>query len=87
MKGSWLNSVFASENPRMDWALFSQLAVATVDGTTYYMMNLYEEQTDGHKAWNALFDWFDRSQIWNKILESLQQKLDTLMLYNGTTIS
>jgi len=82
-----VDPVFATNNPRMNRVVYSQLAVATVDGTAYHLVRQFEELKDGHEAWNALCGWFDRDQIRNETLESLRSKLDSLKLHNGTTAS
>ena len=82
-----VDPVFATNNPRMNRVVYSQLAVATVDGTAYHLVRQFEELKDGHEAWNALCGWFDGDQIRNETLESLRSKLDSLKLHNGTTAS
>jgi len=66
-----VDSTFATNNPRMNRVVYSQLAVATVDGTVYHLVRQFEGQKDGHEAWMALCGWFDGDQIWNETSESL----------------
>lgn len=81
------DSSFARDNPRMNRVVYSQLAVATVDGTAYHLVRNFEDEKDGHEAWMALCEWFDGDQIRNETSESLRSKLDSLKLHNGTTAS
>src|SRR5687767_14688062 len=43
--------VFARMNQRMNRVVYSQLAVATVDGTAYHLVRRFEEEKDGFGAW------------------------------------
>lgn len=78
---------FAMNNPRMNRVVYSQLAVATVEGTAYHLVRQYDEEKDGHAAWSALCTWFDGDQIRNETSETLRAKLEGLKLHSGTTAS
>lgn len=71
---------FADRNPKMNRIVYSQLAVATVDGTAYHLIKQFEDSKDGHAAWQALIEWFDGDVIKNETAESLRTKLEKLKL-------
>jgi hypothetical protein len=78
---------YATTHLRMNKIVFSQLAVATVDGTAHHLIKEHEENKDGHAAWMALAQWFDGDAMKNETSESLRTKLESLTLHSGTTAS
>jgi hypothetical protein len=78
---------FAKNNPKMNAIVYSQLAVATVDGNAHHLVKQYESERDGYKSWQALIEWYDGDVIRNETAESLREKLETLSLHPGVSAS
>lgn len=78
---------FARDHQRMNRVVYSQLAVATVEGTAYHLVKQFDEQKDGNAAWTAMCAWYDGDQIRNETSETLRAKLEDLKLHSGTTAS
>jgi hypothetical protein len=60
--------------------VYSQLFVATVDGTAHHLVK-------GHAAWVSLCNWFDGDIIKNKTAETRRSRIEALKLHTGTTAS
>jgi hypothetical protein len=60
-----LDKDFAMDHPKMNAIVYSQLAVATVDGTAHHSIKQFEETKDGAAAWAVLVDWYDGDLIKN----------------------
>ena len=45
---------YALKNKKMNKVVYSQLAVATVDGTAHHIVNEHSETKDGHQAWTNM---------------------------------
>ena len=71
----------------MNQAVYSQPAGATIGIISHHLIRQHKNEKDGHTAWNALLTWYDGNTIKNKIAESLQNKLETLKLNQGTLAS
>jgi hypothetical protein len=78
---------FSEQNPKMNAIVYSQLAVATVDGNAHHLVKQFEDTRDGHLAWQSLIEWFDGDIIKNETAEALRDKLETLSLHTGVTAS
>jgi hypothetical protein len=78
---------FSEQNPKMNAIVYSQLAVATVDGNAHHLVKQHEDSRDGYAAWQALVEWFDGDIIKNETAEALREKLETLSLHPGVTAS
>ena len=78
---------FSEQNPKMNAIVYSQLAVATVDGNAHHLVKQHEDTRDGYAAWQALVEWFDGDIIKNETAEALREKLETLSLHPGVTAS
>ncbi len=81
------DSKFSEQNPKMNAIVYSQLAVATVDGNAHHLVKQFEDMRDGHSAWQSLVEWFDGDIIKNETAEALREKLETLSLHPGVTAS
>jgi hypothetical protein len=46
------DTVFAELNPMMSAIVYSQLAVATVDGNAHHLIKQFDDTKYGHQAWN-----------------------------------
>ena len=43
---------FSEQNPKMNAIVYSQLAVATVDGNAHHLVKQHEDKRDGYAAWH-----------------------------------
>ena len=80
-----MDRAFADENPKMNWIVFSQLAVATVDGTAFHLVMQFDDIKDGHAAWSALLNWFDGDLIRNEMASTLRNYLSNYYLTSGVS--
>ena len=69
----------------MNRIVYSQLAVATVDGTAYHLVKKFEDSRDGHEAWNALLTWYDGDSVKNETAETIRARLEGLKLHQGSS--
>jgi hypothetical protein len=81
------NEQFAKSNPKMNTIVYSQLAVATVDGSAHHLVKQHEDERDGYKAWNSLLEWFDGDNIRNETADMIRARLQALTLHPGMTAS
>lgn len=81
------DAVFASRNPKMNAIVYSQLAVATVEGNAHHLIKQHEDEKSGHDAWTSLLEWYDGDVIRNETAEALREKLETLSLHPGVSAS
>lgn len=81
------DELFAKANPKMNAIVYSQLAVATVDGNCHHLIKRYEETRDGNKAWRALIEWYDGDVIRNETADTLRANLEALVLHPGISAS
>ena len=72
---------------KMNKIVFSQLAVATVDGTAFHIVRQFNDEKDGYKAWKALIEWYEGDVVKNETAEELRQKLESLNLHSNVTAS
>jgi hypothetical protein len=54
---------YSATNPKMNAIVYSQLAVATVDGNAHHLIKQHDKNKDGYEAWNALVEWYDGDVI------------------------
>jgi hypothetical protein len=71
----------------MNRVVYSQLYVATVDGTVHHLVKQHENEKDGNAAWKLLCEWYDGDVIKNKTVETLRSRIEGLKLHTGTTAS
>jgi hypothetical protein len=81
------DNTYAKKNTMMNAIVYSQLAVATVDGNAHHLVKAFEESKDGNKAWMALNDWYNGDVIKNETAEALIEKLENLSLHPGVSAS
>jgi hypothetical protein len=55
----------------MNAIVYSQLAVATVDGNAHHLIKQHEDEKDGYGAWRSLLEWFDGDIIKNDTAETI----------------
>ena len=78
---------FAAKYEKMNRVVYSQLAVATVDGTAHHLVKQFEHIKDGNAAWAALCEWYDGDVVRNETAETLRDKLENTRLTTTTTAS
>ena len=67
-RGSGYDNVLESKeyailNKGENKIVYSQLVVATVDGTAYHLVKKHDRNKDGHKAWKYLCQWYDGEEV------------------------
>ena len=67
--------------------VYSQLVVATVDGTAYHLVKKHDRNKDGHKIWKDLCQWYDGEEVRTEAAESSRSKLESLVLMEGSNAS
>ena len=80
------DEVFAESNPKMNRIVYSQLAVATVDGTAYHLVKQHEDSRDGHGAWTALITWYDGDSVKYETAKTIRSRLETLWISQGKLV-
>ena len=81
------DSNYAKGHPMMNRIVYAQLSVATSDGTSHHLVKQFDQDRDGHEAWQALCEWYDGDLIKNENAEIVRVKLDGLKLYPGISAS
>jgi hypothetical protein len=76
---------YAIQNPKMNKIVYSQLTVATVDGSAYHLILQHDAGKDGNAAWNSLIDWFQGDIISSETADGYRTKLTNLKLAAPTT--
>ena len=71
----------------MNRIVYAQLLVAMSDGTSHHLVEQYNNNRDGCKAWQALCEWYIGDLIKNENAEIVRVKLDGLKLYPGISAS
>ena len=71
----------------MNKIVYSQLSVATADGTAHHLIKKFDDVKDGHKAWKALCEWYDGDAVKSENAEGIRVHLDNLKLHSGNTAS
>ena len=54
---------FANDNPTDDRVVYSQLAVATINGNAYFLVKKCEDSKSGYMDWQALTSWYDGEEV------------------------
>ena len=78
---------YAKRNPKRNKVVYSQLAVATVDGTAYHLIEKYQMTKDGNSAWKDLVSWYEGEAIKNETAEDIRVKLENTILHQGVSAS
>ena len=76
---------YATQNPRLNKVVYSQLSVATVDGNAFHLVKRHEESKNGHEAWSSLVQWFDGDTVKNETSEDIRVRMENLILHTGIT--
>ena len=80
-------SEYSEKNSCKNKIVYSQLSVATVDGTAYHLVRNFDDTKDGHAAWKALCEWYDGKEIRTEAAENARSKLEALTLHEGGNAS
>ena len=81
-----MDEEFSTSKPRMNKIVYSQLSVATADGTAHHLIKKFDDVKDGHKAWKALCEWYDDA-VKSENAEGIRVHLDNLKLHSGNNAS
>ena len=63
--------LYAVTHPDINKVVFSQLLLATVEGTAYHLVHCHEDDGNGHGAWQSLKDWYDGDAVKYETVEQL----------------
>ena len=78
---------YAESHQMKNQIVYSQLAVALVDGTAYHIVKKHDEKKHGHLAWKSLCTWYDGDEVKTEAAENARSKLELLTLHSGVTAS
>ena len=78
---------YSEENQDKNKIVYSQLSVATVDGTAYHLVRNHDDSKDGHKSWTDLCEWYDGDEVRTEAAENARSKLEALTLGDGGSAS
>ena len=78
---------YAELNEGKNKIVYSQLAVATVDGTAFHLVKKYDSTKDGHAAWKDLCKWFDGEEVRTEAAETARSKMESLHWTEGSNAS
>ena len=77
---------FSDENERENRVVYSQLAVATINGMDYHSVKPYEDTKYGHGSWGALEEWYDGVSQREEVAKKRCHELEDLKLYQGSNV-
>eukprot|EP00957_Ditylum_brightwellii_P114740 8749425-Ditylum_brightwellii.AAC.1 len=66
----------------MSRIVYSQLLVATSEGTAYHLVKQFEKEKEGNKSWNALLEWYNGDVMKSEAAEALRSWLEGYRLRN-----
>ena len=75
----------AKRNPVDNETIYHLLQVATSDGNAAHLVDKYEEQKDGRKAFSELQAWYEGDELTTETAEDVRSKLDKLTLSTRIT--
>ena len=70
-------------HPEVNKVVFSQLLLATVEGTAYHLVHRHGNDANGHGAWLSLKEWYDGDAVKYETVEQLCHRLENLRLHPG----
>lgn len=76
---------YATNNKHDNRSVWSQLAMATLDGEGYHLVEQHEENQDGHAAWKSLEGWYESEHLTSDSADDLRSKLNQNRLSSGIT--
>lgn len=78
---------YAESHPADNETVFHLLQVATADGNAAHLVDAFEDQKDGHAAYNQLMTWYEGDEMTTETAEDVRAKLDRNYLNTRTTAS
>jgi len=78
---------YAERNPVDNETIYHLLQVATSDGNAAHLVDKYEDEKDGRKAFTELQAWYEGDELTTETAEDVRSKLDKLALSTRTTAS
>ena len=85
MLGILDDEAYAGRNPVDNETIYHLLQVATSDGNAAHLVDKYEDQKDGRKAFAELQAWYEGDELTTETAEDVRSKLDKLTLSTRTT--
>ena len=82
-----VSDLIGLRNSKMNKIVYSQLSVATVDGTAHHIVMNHAESKNGYQAWKDLVQWYEGDSVRNETAEDLRSKMENLLLHSGMTAS
>ena len=71
---------YAKKNGIDNETVFHMLQVATVDGSASHLVDQYSDINDGHKAFQALLNWYEGDKLTSDTAEDVRSKLEKISL-------
>ena len=79
------DETYASRNPVDNETIYHLLQVATSDGNAAHLVDKFEDQKDGRKAFAELQAWYEGDELTTETAEDVRSKLDKLTLSTRIT--
>ena len=79
------DATYASNHVLENETIFHLLQVATTEGNASFLVDQFEDDRDGRKAFEALEKWFEGMKLQNETAEDIRSKLDKNMLTTKVT--
>ena len=67
--------------------IFHLLQVATADGNAAHLVDMYEDEKNGHAAYQEMVRWFEGDELTTETAEDVRSKIDKLTLSTKNTAS
>ena len=79
------DETYANRNPVDNETIYHLLQVATSDGNAAHLVDKFEDQKDGRKAFAELQAWYEGDELTTETAEDVRSKLDKLTLSTRVT--
>ena len=79
------DSAYASSHTLENETIFHLLQVATTEGNASFLVDQFEDDRDGRRAFEALEKWFEGMKLQNETAEDIRSKLDKNLLTTKVT--
>eukprot|EP00957_Ditylum_brightwellii_P098198 7481795-Ditylum_brightwellii.AAC.1 len=66
----------------MNCIVYSQLSVVTSGGTAHHILKQFENEKDGHAAWNALCERYDGDTMKAETADTIRERLNGYKMNN-----
>lgn len=74
------NEIYAARNNTDNETIFHLLQVSTADGTAAHLVDMYEDERDGRKAYLELVKWYEGDELTTETAEDVREKLEKATL-------